>query len=383
MLPPPLPMPPPLPPMPPWHPDLRQSIYSLRQDPWTAGILLDFAASLAGTLGKHYFRLGALHEPNGCKWYVTGAFLAVLVDPVLDMLAFAFSTQTIVSACVGFVVMWNVLLAPTLLGEKLTQLRVAACVLIFTGTVLVGVFGPHEERRRSEEQYMALLGSPGAIVYLSCMALFLAFACRRWWYHTGEPHGRMWGAVLGGALAGNNFAVKCAARALSLPSSLPPCLLHYPFGPRAHPRPSLARSAQVLRRDRLVRRRPLPGGRHAQGMPRHQPLARRLHLLLRRARGAGGRRRAAGARDRAAQLGGARRRHHLLGGPDRHRRALGQHRAAGELDQPAARDRALRGVGARQSHARSEWRRSGWRRVLRCAGWSRRRRCRGAGSTCS
>lgn len=200
---------PPLPPAPPWRPSIRVEIEdTLRADPWIAGILLDFAATLAGTLGKHLFRLGALNAPDGCRWYTIGVLLAVVVDPVLDMLAFSMSSQTIVSACVGFVVMWNVLLAPTLLGERLTRLRVIACILILIGTVLVGVFGPHEERTRSEEEYFALLGSPSALVYLFIISNFVAFAWWRW-SQTGA-HARIWGAILGGSLAGNNFAVKYA-----------------------------------------------------------------------------------------------------------------------------------------------------------------------------
>jgi hypothetical protein len=189
---------------------------SIRDDPWVMGVLLSFAATLAGTLGKHCFRLAALRA--SCKWHVLGLLLGVVVDPLLGMVAFSFGTQTVVSACVAFVILWNVTLAPALLGETLTKLRVNACALLFVGTVAVGIFGPHSQVLRTEAEYLALLASPSALVYFGLLNAWMAYSAWRW--RREGAQGQLWGAVLGGSLGGNNFAVKCFVEVLG-------CALQY------------------------------------------------------------------------------------------------------------------------------------------------------------
>lgn len=59
--------------------------------------------------------------------------------------AYAFAPQSILAPISGLDIVWNTLLAPCTLGEKLTGKRLIACLLITAGTVLIAVFGSHSE----------------------------------------------------------------------------------------------------------------------------------------------------------------------------------------------------------------------------------------------
>ena len=128
---------------------------------------------------------------------------------MLNVLALGFATQAIVSACGGFVIVWNVLLAPFVLAEHLTRIRLIASAFILGGTVGVGLSGPHYEIVRTELEYTDLFMQPQSKIYLLLLGAFCAIATWRWRRDPLDA-GRPWGAVLGGAFAGNNFFLKAA-----------------------------------------------------------------------------------------------------------------------------------------------------------------------------
>jgi hypothetical protein len=132
---------------------------SSKDDLWYVGVLLEVVTSFLGNFGKILWRLAALVAPGALSnaarsrraisLYVLGFLLGVIEFP-LDGFAFTFAPYSIMGACAGLGIVWNVVLAPCVLGEQLTVVRLSAAAGIVIGTFLTGVFGPHEEVRASD-----------------------------------------------------------------------------------------------------------------------------------------------------------------------------------------------------------------------------------------
>lgn len=191
------------PPAPPSPPPMET-----KPDFWGLGVLYSLLSTLVGTLGKDFFRLAALSK-HPMKLFTVGVLLAAVLDPMLNVIALSMATQAIVSACAGFVIVWNLLLAPFVLDEHLTRIHLASGALILVGTFGVGLTGPHSEVVRPEFEYMALFSTRHAIIYFALLLVFCIVAAWRW-RRAPVGDGRAWGAVLAGAIAGNNFFLKAA-----------------------------------------------------------------------------------------------------------------------------------------------------------------------------
>ena len=69
----------------------------------------------------------------------------------------------------GLVVLWNTLLAPRLLKERLTVSRAGGAAIIIVGTVCVALTGRHDNQREHTAKQLAnLMLSPLAITYYAC-----------------------------------------------------------------------------------------------------------------------------------------------------------------------------------------------------------------------
>lgn len=188
-----------------------QPTLELRSDWWGLGIVLSVFATFFGTVGKDLFRLASISSsPSTSYCLVTlGLVFTAGIDPIFNIAALAFATQAIVSACGGFVLVWNVLLAPCILSENLTRIRLMASIFILVGTIGVGLTGPHYEIVRTEAEYFELFLQPQSLVYMGLLVAFCALAAWRW-RRAPDTDGRSWGAVLGGAVQGSNFFLKAA-----------------------------------------------------------------------------------------------------------------------------------------------------------------------------
>lgn len=172
---------------------------------WAVGVALEAAASFAGCIGKQCLRYAALSQNN--SFYVIGVVLVAIIDPMFDLSAYTFAAQSIIAPCAGMVVVWNVLLAPLLLKEKLTRGRVIATSVVAVGTVGTGLFGSHVEIDYTLDDYLYLFWREAAIYYYICFTVVLVLLVRVYLY--GSPTLRACSkAGLGGALAGNSFATK-------------------------------------------------------------------------------------------------------------------------------------------------------------------------------
>ena len=80
-----------------------------------------------------------------------GVFLAagfamqVVLAPVLEVVSFGFAPQTTLAPLNGLALVWNTLLAPWTLNERLTSTRIAACVIITLSMVAIAVTGKSEK----------------------------------------------------------------------------------------------------------------------------------------------------------------------------------------------------------------------------------------------
>ena len=172
---------------------------------WWVGVLLDMLATLAGTVGKQLLRLAAIS--GDARFYPLGLFCTAVIDPAFDLSAYSFAAQSIIAPCAGMVVVWNVLLAPYTLKERLTPSRLRGAVLICVGTVVVGLFGNHTDVERSVKEYLDLFSRPVAIAYYVAFVAYAAVMVHaiqtRGWFASNFALG-----ALGGSLAGNMFTTK-------------------------------------------------------------------------------------------------------------------------------------------------------------------------------
>lgn len=182
------------------------------------GILLSFLQTFFGALGKDFFRLAFTSDNR--IYFVIGTISSIIIDPILNISALRFSTYAIVSACSAFAVFWNIILAPCILRERITRMRLIACGLIMLGTVWVGVFGPDHKSNYSGEQWLALLGSAHAVIYYVFLFAWIGFAYWRW-RRAPSFEGRAWGSMLGGTLGGNTFPIEGALAIFSCQDNPP------------------------------------------------------------------------------------------------------------------------------------------------------------------
>lgn len=136
--------------------------------------------------------------------------------------AYSFAAQSIIAACAGLTVVWNVLLAPCTLGEILTMPRMIAAALICAGVVGVGVFGSHVEIERSPNEYLALFTRPAALCYYAGYALWAAVSLGLYW-RAPQAVGSFFLCAFGGSLAGNSFTTKAAVELMECGAIDPGC----------------------------------------------------------------------------------------------------------------------------------------------------------------
>jgi len=174
---------------------------------WAVGIALEAVATFAGCIGKQCLRYAVLSQNN--SFYIIGVVLVAIIDPIFDLSAYTFAAQSIIAPCAGMVIVWNAMLAPVFLKEKLTRGRILATTIVAIGTVCTGLFGSHDEIDYTLDDYVDLFLRQAAMFYYFCFAVFVVAVCVV--YRSGSPTIRACcKAGLGGALAGNSFATKAA-----------------------------------------------------------------------------------------------------------------------------------------------------------------------------
>lgn len=175
------------------------------------GIALAIAAATLGTVSKQLIA-GSEHYRKSWLFHL-GAFLNVIVGPVVDASAYAFAPQVIVAplACLDVVI--NAVTAPRTLHwqkERLTRAHAFAVLLVTVGAICTSVFAEVTDGVKSvHDLEKQLFFRPASLVYMGCeLVLVLAIlgSLRR-----GQIHPATRGISLGivaGMLMGNVFFTK-------------------------------------------------------------------------------------------------------------------------------------------------------------------------------
>lgn len=170
---------------------------------------------MSGTVGKQVIRLSETvkkKSPTASKpLFTAGIIINTLVGPIIDMAAYSFAAQSLIAPFGGLDVVWNALLAPYVLQEKLTPQRVYGCGLICLGTAMAGAFGSHTDKEYSIESLEELLVNFRVLAYF--VVFFAWYLMNVMWLMKrpiGDPiRGISLGATAG-TITGNMFCVKAA-----------------------------------------------------------------------------------------------------------------------------------------------------------------------------
>lgn len=110
----------------------------------------------------------------------------------------------------GLDVVWNTLLAPVTLAEKLTRTRALGAALVFFGTASTTAFAIKKEREYTLEYLENTLFRSATVVYMIVLLFFLGFNImylQRRYPRKHSIRGLSLG-ITGGMLAGNLFCMK-------------------------------------------------------------------------------------------------------------------------------------------------------------------------------
>jgi len=187
--------------------DIASTLTSHANPVWAVGVLLEAFATLAACIGKQFFRYAATSNNN--NFYFVGIFLVSIIDPIFDLSAYTFAAQSIIAPCAGMIIVWNVMLAPIVLKERLTRTRLVAAAIVTLGTVCTGMFGNHDEFEYRLEDYIELFTRPAACSFYFCFLVCCGLAASKY-VHGDRTQRATIMAGLGGALAGNTYPTKAA-----------------------------------------------------------------------------------------------------------------------------------------------------------------------------
>lgn len=190
---------------------------------WVIGVALGVLAALAGSCGKvlmkfaHNLGLNSTEKVRG--WgakhlLAAGLFLNVAVNPALFIAAYAFASQTLIVPLSGLVIVFNTMLAPTYLEEKLTSMDVAGTTVACVGVILVAVAGDKSDQdfelkdmfdlySRKTFIYYAVID--GGVMVLAVLTLHLSSFFSKDSIVTKLSYGS-----LGGMIGGQHFLMKGA-----------------------------------------------------------------------------------------------------------------------------------------------------------------------------
>eukprot|EP00929_Paragymnodinium_shiwhaense_P015841 TRINITY_DN123937_c0_g1_i1.p1 TRINITY_DN123937_c0_g1~~TRINITY_DN123937_c0_g1_i1.p1 ORF type:complete len:297 (-),score=43.99 TRINITY_DN123937_c0_g1_i1:184-1074(-) len=173
------------------------------------GVVLALLGTLSGTAGKQLIRFS---ESRKSKWLLSlGILVNTLPGPILEVVSLSFAPQSMIAPFGGFDIVWNVLIAPFTLGEKLTGRRLVSVVLIFLGSFLSVVLTTPEKAGEdfTLEVLQALLLRGRTAAYLVCFGLWYGLNIYGLMPQSkgSVTRGFSLGATAG-SLAGNVFCLK-------------------------------------------------------------------------------------------------------------------------------------------------------------------------------
>lgn len=164
---------------------------------WGLGIILELLGTIFNVAGKQCIRYA--QTSGKIAFWFAGVMLWSVVYPVFDISALNFAPESTVFSVDGMIVVWNIALAPYTLREPVTRSKLTAALVVTIGTIGAGSFGSHSDSAASSDDYMALLRSPGALVYYLLFILVVGGCYVLMRRH--DPRSKV-GGLLMGVLAG-------------------------------------------------------------------------------------------------------------------------------------------------------------------------------------
>ena len=164
---------------------------------WFFGVSLELLGTFVNVVGKQCIRYAQLSD-HPIFWLV-GVVLWSLVYPLFDIAALSYAPESTVFSVDGMIVVWNVVLAPHVLGEPVTRSKLYGSAVVTIGTIGAGAFGSHQESASNTAEYMALLTTPSALFYYVLFVGLVGYGVvlqRRL-----DPNSRL-GGLVQGVLAG-------------------------------------------------------------------------------------------------------------------------------------------------------------------------------------
>jgi len=181
----------------------------IHQRYWWGGVLLESGGTLLSVLGKQLWRQAGARGTSWLSWQYPAGLGCLIVYIVFDVFAYRLAAQSVIAACAGMAVVWNLLIAPAFLGEILTVSRLTACVIIPIGTLCASLSGTHQEVQRDAHDYLLLFSRPVAIAYYALYAVWTVLCAIAMCQAPPRLQGFALGA-LAGSIAGNSFVTKAA-----------------------------------------------------------------------------------------------------------------------------------------------------------------------------
>ena len=211
-------------------------------DLWYIGVLLMVLSTFFGALGnvciKQSFNVEASAAADSSLtpaarrrarlvswafWILGAPVFTIVLGAVMNVAAFAFAAQSLLSPFAATTIVWNSLLAPCCLRERLTRRDLAGTFVVVAGCAVAGASAPHSAATYTLDELLRLYAAPAFIAYAVAVAVALGGACvgRR---ATAPPAlRRLCASALPGLIVGNTNVL-----AKSLSELLAQCFAHTP-----------------------------------------------------------------------------------------------------------------------------------------------------------
>ncbi|GLD93177.1 hypothetical protein PINS_up001769 [Pythium insidiosum] len=181
---------------------------------WLFGVSLSLAATLFGTLGKVFLKLAHTAE-NAWTVQLAATVCVFILNPIFDAMSYAYAAQSILAPMAGCSVVWNIVLAPYILGERLSIHDLKGSAAIVLGCVLVGISGSHDTPHHSSDEIYALFMGAAFVRYAIvavCIGIALTWVIIT--YERRSAWRRFAFGALSGLVGGNLFFLKSSVELL-------------------------------------------------------------------------------------------------------------------------------------------------------------------------
>jgi hypothetical protein len=178
---------------------------------WALGLGINFVFSFMAACGLNLQKRSLdMHVNDGVPPHRQGLWLCgfgvMVLGSVSDFIAFGLAPMSLLAPLASLTLVWNLLLATRMHGERLDRANIIATTVIFIGVSVAVVFSSHETPLYTAEKLASLVFAPAAVVYLLVNILVMIVAAYvLWkWKHV-KLHAKVFAyGILAGSLGGQS-----------------------------------------------------------------------------------------------------------------------------------------------------------------------------------